>query len=75
MDDTLSEEFTLMDVAYIYRWRRVNVARKLVYVCGHLMIGGDQTIFFWSSKNICVYVVVNDDVGITDFFCQKNSKV
>jgi hypothetical protein len=30
MDDTLSEEFTLMDVAYIYRWRRVNVIRKLV---------------------------------------------
>jgi len=25
MDDPLNEEFTLMDVAYIYRWRRVNV--------------------------------------------------
>lgn len=32
MDDTLNEEFTLMDVAYIYRWRRVNVIRKLVCV-------------------------------------------
>jgi hypothetical protein len=32
MDDPLNEEFTLMDVAYIYRWRRVNVIRKLVCV-------------------------------------------
>jgi hypothetical protein len=34
MDEPLNEEFTLMDVAYIYRWRRVNVRRILLYVLG-----------------------------------------
>lgn len=33
LDDPLNEEFTLMDVAYIYRWRRVNVTRTSVCVC------------------------------------------
>jgi hypothetical protein len=32
MDDPLDEEFTLMDMAYIYRWRRVIVTITLVCV-------------------------------------------
>jgi hypothetical protein len=33
LNDPLNEEFTLMDVAYIYRWRRVNVTRPSLCVC------------------------------------------
>jgi hypothetical protein len=32
-DNPLNEEFTLMDVAYIYRWRRVIVTRILLHIC------------------------------------------
>ena len=38
MDDPLNEEFTLMDVAYIYRWRRVSVT--IIPSSGCVCVGG-----------------------------------